>query len=199
MEKAVADPHLTSNLPLQHAQNGEGPLYHRAYKLEFNSNAASQKSIFVTLSTNLDRSSSSFLARFFKTRGSPFELKLGHEYMIRINGPWDGPVRVTELTENSFTFQTLEGHLEAGKIKFSIHEKSPGCFYLLIESLARSRDQFISFFYDKVPLVRFAQTQMWTRFCKNFVKDVLKDAKICSKVTIQTEKKDSFDDHWIEV
>ena len=41
----------------------------------------------------------------------------GDEYVVRMPGPWDGPLRVVERTPTAFRFATLEGHLEAGPVQ----------------------------------------------------------------------------------
>ena len=46
-------------------------------------------------------------------------MAVGDEYVVRMPGPWDGPVRVVERTPTAFRFATLEGHLEAGQIRFA--------------------------------------------------------------------------------
>lgn len=40
----------------------------------------------------------------------------GDEFVVRMPGPWDGPVRVVRRDESSFRLATLDGHLEAGEI-----------------------------------------------------------------------------------
>ncbi|MCZ8156832.1 MAG: DUF1990 family protein [Leptospira sp.] len=60
--------------------------------------------------------------------------------MLRINRPWNGSVRVIECSPNSFIFQTLEGHLEAGQITFSYSSLGKDDYTLTVESLARCRD-----------------------------------------------------------
>ena len=45
-------------------------------------------------------------------------LALGDDYVVRMPGPWDGPVRVVAARPDGFRFATLRGHLEAGQIEF---------------------------------------------------------------------------------
>ena len=53
-------------------------------------------------------------------------MRVGDEFTIRIPGPWDGPVRAVEVDATSFGFVTLEGHLEAGRIRFGAASWAPG-------------------------------------------------------------------------
>lgn len=163
----------TINQPLQTAGDGVGPLYHRRYWVDFDEKPGSATGIMKTLIGNINACSPTVLAEFQKTKGDLRELKVGDEFLVKINGPWDGPVRVVERSSNSFTLQTLRGHLEAGRIQFSIIEREAGWFRLLIESFARSQNRFVDFFYTRVPIIRWIQRMMWTSFCRRFVRDVL--------------------------
>ena len=108
------------------------------------------------------------LARFNKTKGASDSLAEGDEFDIDIRSPWDGPVRVIDKTPTSFTFATLVGHMEAGKITFTAEpwEKEKKGLRFTIESRARSRDGVVDFFYDKLGLAKEAQEKMWTFFCE---------------------------------
>ena len=46
-------------------------------------------------------------------------MRVGDEFVVRMPGPWDGPVRVVERDPDArFRLVTLAGHLEAGQIEF---------------------------------------------------------------------------------
>lgn len=108
------------------------------------------------------------LAKFEKTQGTANILQKGDEFLIRITGPWNGPVRVEDVSHSSFKFVTLGGHLEAGEIRFKVSKVNESESLFEIESLARSKDALVDFIYDKVPISKFCQTEMWTSFCKSF-------------------------------
>ena len=55
-------------------------------------------------------------------------MAVGDEYVVRMPGPWDGPVRVIASDELSFRLATLEGHLEAGQIEFRALAAEPMVF-----------------------------------------------------------------------
>lgn len=182
----------TLNQPLQSARDGVGPLYHRQYWVDFDEKPGSESALMKTLIGNLNTCSPAVLAEFQKTKGDAANLRVGDEFLVKIKGPWDGPVRVVMCSPNSFTLQTLKGHLEAGRIQFSILEREDGWFRLMIESFARSQNRFIDFFYTHVPLIRWIQRLMWTSFCRRFVRDVLpaargpKSARVCAAVCERT-------------
>src|SRR5581483_8231512 len=69
------------------------------------------------------------LARFRKTHGPPWRMERGDEFLVRMPGPWDGPVRAVEVTETSFRFVTLQGHLEAGQIEWRATDAEGGLVF----------------------------------------------------------------------
>ena len=78
-------------------------------------------------------------ARFLKTRGEAGTMAVGDEYLVRMPGPWDGPVRVIAADATSFRLATLAGHLEAGQIEFRASRGE--LLEFEIESWARSGDR----------------------------------------------------------
>ncbi len=92
-------------------------------------------------------------ARFEKVRGEPGDLRVGDEYMVRLPGPWNGPVRVAERDDRSFRLATLRGHMEAGEIAFGA-EPADGGMVFQIQSWARSGDPLFALLYDRIPVNR---------------------------------------------
>lgn len=152
----------------QKSSDGVGPLYHRVYSIVVESNWENALRSMLRLQHHVNHFSPQSMCRFEKTRGTGPEMKVGDEYQIHITGPWNGPVRVKKVTETSFTLVTLSGHIEAGEIQFRIVRIDSEKVRFEVESLARSHDALIDLMYDKIPIVKFAQTEMWKQFCKNF-------------------------------
>jgi len=103
------------------------------------------------------------VAVFRKVLGAEGRMEVGDEYVIRMPGPWDGPVRVVNRTPTSFRFATLKGHLEAGQIEFRAGQED-GHLIFEIESWARSGDRLSDVLYDRLRLAREVQLHMWTHF-----------------------------------
>ena len=91
-----------------------------------------------TLQADLNRASPTKFARFQLLHGKPGRLRVGDEYVVRMPGPWDGPVRVVDVGPCSFRLATLVGHLEAGPIEFRSSEDEDSAVVFEIESWARS-------------------------------------------------------------
>jgi uncharacterized protein (UPF0548 family) len=84
-------------------------------------------------------------------------------------GPWDGPVRVVERGPRAFRLATLEGHLEAGQIEFSV-DGEDGLTRFSIESWARGGDSFSNLLYHHFRLAKEIQFHMWTSFLEGVVR-----------------------------
>ncbi len=156
----------TGMRPQQRVGAGVGPLFFRVYRADIVRTACSAAALMEEVKADPDRFSPHEIARFEKTGGSPGGMKKGDEYFIHIRSPWDGPVRVADVDATSFTFVTLEGHLEAGSIRFSARPRPQGGLRFEIVSCARSATRAFHVTYDLLRIGRGAQARMWTAFCR---------------------------------
>ena len=99
-----------------------------------------------------------------QTKGGEGPLGLGDEFLVRMPGPWDGPVRVISRDATSFRLATLGGHLEAGEIEFRA-DRDGDALHFEIESWARAGDRLSGLMYNKLRLAKEIQLNMWTHFC----------------------------------
>jgi hypothetical protein len=88
-------------------------------------------------------------------------MRVGDEYVVRMPGPWDGPVRVIARGPDHFRLATLDTHLEAGQIEFRTRREGDLLIFE-IESWARSGDALSSFLYDRARMAKETQLHMWT-------------------------------------
>jgi uncharacterized protein (UPF0548 family) len=154
---------------VQTPADGVGPLYHRRYLAVIRGTGMGPAELIERLAGDPDRAAPSEFATFKKTRGEEGEMVVGDEYLVRMPGPWDGPVRVIERTERCFRLATLEGHLEAGQIAFSVDERD-GRLQFSIESWARGGDRLSDLLYDRLRFSKEVQFHMWTSFLERVVK-----------------------------
>ncbi|MDP8942722.1 MAG: DUF1990 domain-containing protein [Actinomycetota bacterium] len=144
---------------IQRAEDGVGDLFHRRYRTRIRDARLAPEELVGRVAADLDRVAPTELASFSKTHGEEGRLRVGDEYVVRIPGPWDGPVRVVEVTSTSFRFATLEGHLEAGQIEF--RSSSDGDLLFGIESWARSGDRLSDLLYERLRMSKEVQLHMW--------------------------------------
>lgn len=145
---------------LQGPAEGVGPLFRRRYRARIRNATLSPGELMTRMQRDLDAFAPSEFASFQKVVGTPDRMQVGDEYVVRMPGPWDGPVRVVEVTPSSFRLATLEDHLEAGQIEFRIAQD--GRIVFEIESWARSGDRLSDLLFDHARISKEVQLHMWT-------------------------------------
>src|SRR5215216_4935496 len=103
---------------IQRLEDGSGPLFRRRYRVRIEGGELTPEQLMGELLREPNRAAPIEVAVFRKTRGGSGPLQVGDEFVVRMPGPWDGPVLVVDRTPTSFRFATLQGHLEAGQIEF---------------------------------------------------------------------------------
>lgn len=165
---------------------GRGPLFHRRYRTAIRDAALSADEVMARLKRDLNQAAPTTFARFEKVLGERDALALGDEFVVRMPGPWDGPVRVVANDSRSFRLATLAGHLEAGQIEFRIQEDELLRFE--IESWARSADRLADLLYHRVGMAKEVQLHMWISFLEGFV--ALSGGRMTGGIEIDTRRVD---------
>ncbi|HEY3976743.1 MAG TPA: DUF1990 family protein [Streptosporangiaceae bacterium] len=142
---------------------GHGPLLHRSYTVRIAGAGLSPAALIALVETSLNWASPE-MAVFRKTRGGSGGLAPGDELVVRMPGPWDGPVRVASRDATSFRLITLDGHLEAGLIEFRAGPDGDALRFE-VESWARAGDRLADVLYNRLRLAKEIQLNMWTHFC----------------------------------
>ena len=155
-------PPETDRTDLQGVEDGVGPLMHRCFVMRVRDAKFDAAQLIGHFAAKPNRAAPTSLASFVKLSGSPDELRVGDEFTVRMPGPWDGPVRTVEVDRTSFSFVTLEGHLEAGRIRFSARDSGRGRLEIRIEAWARPGDRLSSLLFDRLPVNKEVQLHMWT-------------------------------------
>jgi hypothetical protein len=154
---------------VQALEDGVGPLFHRLYRARIREARLTPDEVVQRLTVDPNRASPTELARFFKVGESEGRLTVGDELVVRMPGPWDGPVRVAAAGATSFRLATLSGHLEAGQIEFRASRVGEElCFE--IESWARSGDRLSNLLYHHLRMAKEVQLHMWASFLEGVAK-----------------------------
>jgi len=171
----------------QYPENGAGHMYHRRYRVLVLEARTTPEDLIARISSDPNVVTPTELARFDKRKGQENVMRVGDEFLVRMPGPWDGPVRVVDLTPRSFRFVTLQGHLEAGQIEFRLSSQN-GALLAEIESWARAGDRLSHVMFDTLRMAKEIQLHMWTSMLERIV--VVSGGKRSSI---------SIDTRWIEV
>ena len=149
-------------------QDGVGPLYHRRYGVSISNSRLSASEVMGRVQSNPNVAAPTEFARFHKLNEETTGMREGDEYLVHMPGPWNGPVRVVEVTPCSFRFVTLRTHLEAGQIEFRATD-SNGLLVFEIESWARSGDRLAALLHDTLRMAKEVQLHMWTSFLEKVI------------------------------
>ncbi len=152
---------------VQGLDSGYGPLYHRRYSTKIRQSRLGPDQLFERLIVDLNQAAPTKFARFQRVYGDAETMRLGDEFVVRMPGPWDGPVRVIALGPRTFRLATLAGHLEAGQIEFRVGQDELLSFE--IESWARSSGRFSNLLYHHVRMAKEIQLHMWISFLEGVV------------------------------
>jgi Domain of unknown function (DUF1990) len=156
---------------LQRPADGIGVLYHRRYTVAYTDGTMGASELIQTLLGNLNAASPVEFSHFEPLRPrNGAHVGVGDELVVRLPGPWDGPVRVIAADDASFRLATLRGHMEAGEIEFRARTNELGWTLFEIESWARSGDRMFHILYDRLPVARELQLHMWSQFCERVVR-----------------------------
>jgi len=175
---------------VQHPAAGAGPLFHRRYRARIREARLGPGELVAQIAADLDRVAPSEFASFQKVLGEQGRMAVGDEYLVRMPGPWDGPVRVIERTPSSFAFVTLEGHLEAGQIRFAAG--GGDMLEFRIESWARSGDRLSNLLYHHLRMSKEVQLHMWTSMLERVAE--LAGGRLTGGIEIRTWRVDDVDE-----
>ena len=152
----------TDQSDVQSVKDGVGPLMHRSYVARVREAELTADELIGAFAGRPNRAAPTAFASFVKLRGEEGEMRVGDEFTVRMPGPWDGPVRAVEVGPSEFSFVTLDGHLEAGRIRFTARDLAPGRIEVRIEAWARGGDRLSNLLFDRLRVNKEVQLHMWT-------------------------------------
>jgi uncharacterized protein (UPF0548 family) len=165
--------------------DGAGPLVHRLYRTRVTAPVLGPEALIARLSASLNEVAPSEFASFHKLAGAEDRMEVGDEYVVRMPGPWDGPVKVIARSPTSFRLATLQGHLEAGQIEFRAAARHRALEFA-IESWARSGDRLSDLLYTHLRMSKEIQLHMWTSVLERIVK--LSGGTMEGGITVTTKR-----------
>ena len=186
-----APPPLPEEMPrgdVQRQEDGVGSLFHRTYRARIGEAVMSPVELMGEISADPNRAAPREFANFKKVHGEKGQMSVGDEYVVRMPGPWDGPVRVAEVTATSVRLVTLEGHLEAGQIEFRAEQEN-GLLAFSIESWARSGDRLADLLYRHLRMAKEVQMHMWTSFLERVIE--IAGGSRAGRLEIETRRVDA--------
>jgi uncharacterized protein DUF1990 len=175
---------------VQLPEHGAGPLFHRRYRARIRDSKYTPEELMELVSGAPDRVAPTEFASFQKVHGEDGRMARGDEFVVRMPGPWDGPVRVVDVQPASFRLVTLDGHLEAGQIEFTAG-RDGDLLVFDIESWARSGDRLSDLLYDRVRMAKEIQLHMWTSLLERVAR--MAGGRMSGGIDIDTRRVDHAD------
>lgn len=166
--------------------DGTGPLFHRRYRTRIRQCRLGADELMEAIQRNPNVASPTTFARFHRSDGKPGEMAVGDEFVVRMPGPWDGPVRVVQVERRSFRLATLTGHLEAGQIEFRVTSDGEDLLVFEIESWARSSSPLVNLLYHQLRMAKEVQAHMWISFLERVVR--LSGGRMTGGIELYTER-----------
>ena len=166
-----APPAIASGVDLegvQRPQDGVGPLFHRRFVARIRDARLTAEELTAQVTADPDRVAPTEFVHFHKVVGREGEMRLGDEFVVRMPGPWNGPVRVISVTPTSFRLATLRGHLEAGQVEFRAVDD--GDLQVSVETWANSGDRISHLLYQHLRMAKEVQFHMWTSLLERTVR-----------------------------
>lgn len=108
-----------------------------------------------------DRASPTNFAVFQLVQGKRERLAVGDEYVVRMPGPSDGPIRLVDVGPRSFRLATLAGHLEAGQVEFRTDAAGETGLVFESDSWARSSSPVLNLVYHRLRMAKEVQAHIW--------------------------------------
>jgi Domain of unknown function (DUF1990) len=153
---------------IQESADGAGPQLHRRYHTRIADSRLDAVTLMARISADPQQVAPGALARFTKDEGEEGRMAVGDEWTVHMPGPWDGPIRVVDVTPTSFRFATLEGHLEAGQIEWHAWQDGDEVVFG-IESWARSGDRLSDVMHNRLRMAKEVQLHMWSSVIERVV------------------------------
>jgi len=174
-----------SGADVQLSIDGCGPLVCRTYSVDIDDAQLSANALLDRFVTRPDDFAPQHVAAFARGCRSATHLAVADEFTIEIPGPWNGPVRVADLDDTSVSLVTLDGHMEAGHIRFQATDIGEHRLRFEVRSWARAGDEFFEHLHMTLRLAREAQTAMWVHTCDRAVE--IADGKRSGPISVSTE------------
>ena len=148
---------LTDGPGLQTQDDGVGDVVTRRYELPIRGKDVSAEKVIGLLLSDPNELSPESYAVF-----SAPVTHVGQQLKVTLAGPWDGPVEVRQLTATKLVLGTMDGHMEAGWIRFEAEDTDDGVMFTIM-SAASAGDPAFWMLHVFAKVGQWVQADMWSR------------------------------------
>ena len=144
----------------EHAEeSGVGALAHRVYGTVLRECVLPAERVIRIIAADPNVIAPTEVLRFERKSEGVRDLREGDELLIRMAGPWNGPVRVTRRWEHGFRLAALRGNAQVGQVELRARDDGDG---MVVEIQTRARAAGVWFYLlERVGLVGRMQAYTW--------------------------------------
>lgn len=147
------------------SDHGEGPTLHRLYEAMVREPQIDAERLVAIVAANPNVIAPTEVLRFEKTSGEPGPLREGDELLIRMAGPWNGPVAVTARSPLCIRLAATGGHAQLGQFELRAREEPGG---IVLEIQTRERAAVRAFrLLQRIGLIRRMQSYTWAHMLED--------------------------------
>ncbi len=114
-------------------------------------------------------------------------LRAGDELLVRMAGPWNGPLRVCAIEPRRLRFETRPGHAVKGELEMRLQEDGEGLL-AEIELWERADSRPLAFLHDRLGITTRMQTHTWVEFLQRTRR--VSGGRAAGPVMIRTEREE---------
>ena len=146
-------------------EQGVGPEFHRLYRATIHTPKLPAARLLAIIAADPNVIAPTEVLRFEKTHGEPGRLDEGDEFLIRMAGPWNAPVKVTRRWKEGFRFAATRGHPQLGQVELRMRDDGDE---LAVEIQTRERAAGAKFLVlQRIKLVQRMQSYTWGEMLQN--------------------------------
>lgn len=145
--------------------DGVGPVVNRLFSATIRAPKLTADRLLAIIAADPNVIAPSEVLRFEKVRGERGRLREADELLIRMAGPWNGPVEVTRRWDEGFRLTAKRGHPQLGQVEIRLRDQDDE---IAMEIQTRERAAGLSFrALQRIGLIRRMQTYTWAEMLEN--------------------------------
>ena len=177
----AADPRAS---PSQ-TEPGLGPVAHHLYAATTRNPKLAPEQVLAIIAANPNVVAPTEVLRFERPRGTSSSLQKGDELLIRMAGPWNGPMRVTERGDDRLRLAAMPGHPQQGQIELRVRSRDGDRNGILIELQTREHAAGLGFYLlQRTGLIQRMQSYTWAEILQNAAR--LAGGQPPDRITVQS-------------
>ncbi len=138
---------------------GVGARAHRVYGAVLRDCVLPAERLIRIIATDPNVIAPTEVLRFERKGAGARDLREGDDLLIRMAGPWNGPVRVTRRWDNGFRLAALRGHAQVGQFELRARDDDDG---IAMEIQTRERAAGVWFYLlERIGLVGRMRAYTW--------------------------------------